>query len=124
MENLAIVYLYLYLAISDKEFSDSELELILTKLKRNPAFQGMDVDQFIKEVHENFLQLPYDSVLIYLENFMAEIALTDSQKSHIITDLEEIMEADGIVRKEEMMAFQRIRRYLIPGSGYPYRASA
>lgn len=124
MENPAIVYLYLYLAISDKDFSESELDLILEKLKDNPAFQGMDLSHFIQEVHQNFMQLPYDSVLIYLENYMSEIALTDSEKRHIIKDLEDIMEADGVIRKEEMQAFQRIRKYLIPGMGNSFRASA
>lgn len=124
MENPAIVYLYLYLAISDKDFSESELELILDKLKHNPAFQGMDISKFIHEVHQNFTQLPYDSVLIYLENYMAEIDLSDSEKRHILKDLEDIMEADGVIRKEEMMAFQRIRKYLIPGMGNSYKASA
>lgn len=124
MENPAIVYLYLYLAIADKDFSDSELNLILSKLKDNPAFQGMDMGRFISEIHQNFLQLPYDSVLIYLENYMSEIDLTDAEKRHIIKDLEEIMEADGVIRKEEMTAFQRIRKYLIPGSDNQYRATA
>lgn len=124
MENPAIVYLYLYLAIADKDFSEAELDLILEKLKRNPAFQGMDITRFVHDIHQNFLQLPYDSVLIYLENYMAEIALSDEEKLHIIKDLEEIMEADGVIRKEEMQAFHRIKKYLIPGSGYQFRASA
>lgn len=125
MENPAIVYLYLYLAISDKEFSESELQLILEKLKHNPAFQGMDISKFIGEVHQNFLQLPFDSVLIYLENYMSEINLSEAERTHIIKDLEDIMEADGVVKKEEMMAFQRIRKYLTPPiSNQGFRASA
>jgi hypothetical protein len=42
----------------------------------------------------------------------------------VINDLEEIMEADGVIRKEEMMAFQRIKKYLSINHNYQYRASA
>ena len=124
MENPAIVYLYLYLAIADKDFSETELSLILDKLKRNPAFNGMDLGEFIHEIHDNFVKLPYDSVLIYLENYMSEIALSESEKRHVLKDLEEIMEADGVIRKEEMQAFQRIKKYLAPGNENHYRESA
>jgi len=114
MDNPAIVYLYLYLAIADKDFSETELNLILEKLKHNPVFQGMDLHEFIHDIHQNFSKLPYDSVLIYLENYMTEIEFTDAEKIRVIKDLEEIMEADGIIRKEEMLAFQRIKKYLTP----------
>lgn len=125
METPAIVYLYLYLAIADKDFSDKELKLIVAKLKKNPSFQGMDTEQFVSDIHQNFMRLPFDSVIMYLENYMAEAALSDSEKERVVHDLEEIMEADGVIRKEEMMAFQRIKRYLMPGFGqHQYRASA
>jgi uncharacterized tellurite resistance protein B-like protein len=112
MENPAIVYLYLYLAIADKDFSEEEAQLILAKLKENPVFEGMDTAHFIDDVYKNFLKLPHDSVMGYLENYMMEINLTETEKAKIIKDLEDIMEADGIVRKEEMDAFQRIKKYL------------
>ena len=124
MENPAIVYLYLYLAIADKDFSETELNTILSKLKLNPSFQGMDTEQFIGDIYQNLMRLPYDSVLIYLENYMSEVSLSDSEKQAVIHDLEDIMEADGVVRKEEMMAFQRIKRYLTPSFPLQLRASA
>lgn len=124
MENPAIVYLYLYLAIADKDFSETELNTIIAKLSRNPSFQGMDTAQFVGDIYQNFIRLPFDSVLIYLENYMSEITLSDSEKQTVIRDLEEIMEADGIIRKEEMMAFQRIKRYLLPAFPQQLRASA
>jgi uncharacterized tellurite resistance protein B-like protein len=112
MENPAIVYLYLYLAIADKDFSEEEAQLILSKLKENPAFSGMDAASFIDDVYNNFLKLPHDSVMGYLENYMMEIDLTEAERTKIIKDLEDIMEADGVVRKEEMLALQRIKKYL------------
>ena len=124
MENPAIVYLYLYLAIADKDFSETELNTIISKLKMNPTFQGMDTEQFIGDMYQNFMRLPYDSVLIYLENYMSEVTLTESEKQSVIHDLEDIMEADGVIRKEEMMAFQRIKRYLTPSFPQQLRASA
>ena len=112
MENPAIVYLYLYLAIADKDFSEEEAQLILSKLKENPAFSGMDAASFIDDVYNNFPKLPHDSVMGYLENYMMEIDLTEAERTQIIKDLEDIMEADGVVRKEEMLALQRIKKYL------------
>jgi hypothetical protein len=124
MENPAIVYLYLYLAIADKDFSEQEASIILSKLKKNPAFTGMDASNFIDEIYQNFLRLPIDSVMVYLENYMVDMQLTDTDRTRVIEDLEEIMEADGVIRKEEMLAFQRIKKYLSYGSNYPLRASA
>lgn len=125
MENPAIVYLYLYLAIADKEFSEKEAAIILAKLKKNPAFAGMDTGCFVDDVYQNFCRLPFENVMVYLENYMMEVQLTETERTNVINDLEEIMEADGVIRKEEMMAFQRIKKYLaINGNDYQYRASA
>jgi uncharacterized tellurite resistance protein B-like protein len=62
--------------------------------------------------------------MVYLENYMMEVKLTETEKTNLINDLEEIMEADGIIRKEEMIAFQRIKKYLIINNNFQYRASA
>lgn len=124
MENPAIVYLYLYLAIADKEFSEKEATIILSKLKKNPAFAGMDTGCFVDDIYQNFLRLPFDNVMVYLENYMMEVQLTETERTSVINDLEEIMEADGVIRKEEMMAFQRIKKYLAINNNYQYRASA
>ncbi|HPI12209.1 MAG TPA: hypothetical protein PLK63_14290 [Catalimonadaceae bacterium] len=124
MENPAIVYLYLYLAIADKEFSEKEASIILSKLKKNPAFAGMDTGCFVDDIYQNFLRLPFDNVMVYLENYMMEVKLTETERTSVINDLEEIMEADGVIRKEEMMAFQRIKKYLAINNNYQYRASA
>jgi uncharacterized tellurite resistance protein B-like protein len=124
MENSAIVYLYLYLAIADKDFSKEELNLIVVKLKNNQAFQGMDTSAFIQEVYQNFLQLPFDAVIQYLENYMMSLDLSPEDRNKVVQDLEEIMEADGVIRKEELLAFQRIKKYLALRNPFPYRASA
>jgi len=124
MENPAIVYLYLYVALSDKDFSPTEVDLILHKLKKNPAFQGMDTHEFIQDVYQNFSRLPFDSVLVYLENYMSEVSLSETEKSIVMHDLEEIMEADGVIKKEELQAFQRIKKYLTIDISAPLKASA
>jgi hypothetical protein len=125
MENPAIIYLYLYLAIADKDFSETEASLILSKLKRLPALNGLDTAQFVKDTYENFKRLPFDSIQVYLENYMAETSFSEGERVSLIHDLEEIMEADGVIRKEELLAFQRIKRFLTPGFGIqPFRASA
>jgi len=124
MENPAIVYLYLYMAIADKDFSEKEAFIILAKLRKNPAFSGMDTNNFVDEIYQNFLRLPFDSVMVYLENYMTDIQLTEAERTNVINDLEEIMEADGVIRKEEMLAFQRIKKYLSFNGTYQHRASA
>jgi uncharacterized tellurite resistance protein B-like protein len=124
MENPAIVYLYLYLAIADKDFSEKEAVMILAKLKKNPAFTGMDMGCFVDDIYQNFLRLSFESVLVYLENYMMEVRLTETERMSVINDLEEIMEADGVIRKEEIIAFQRIKKYLSINHNHPYRASA
>lgn len=124
MQNPSLVYLYLYLAIADKEFSSEEAELIVEKLKRHPGFDGMDMTAFVREVYENFLRLPYDQVLVYLENYMEQLDLREAERNQVLKDLEEIMEADGIVRKEEVQAYQKICRYLRKTEPEPYKASS
>lgn len=124
MENTAIVYLYLYLAIADKEFSEKEASIIISKLKSNPAFSGMDTSCFVDDIYQNFLRLPFDAVIIYLENYIMDIQLSEAARTKVLADLEEIMEADGVIRKEEMVAFQRIKKYLSYNTGSNYRASA
>jgi hypothetical protein len=124
MENPAIVYLYLYVALSDKDFSSVEADLIVSKLKKNPAFNGMNTNEFIDDIYQNFMRLPFDSVLMYLENYMSEVQLSETEKKSVMSDLEEIIEADGIVRKEELLAFNRIKKYLTIDLTTPIKAVA
>jgi len=124
MEHPAIVYLYLYVALSDKDFSNVEADMIISKLKNNPAFNGMNTNEFIDDIYHNFMRLPFDSVLMYLENYMSEVQLSETEKRSVILDLEEIIEADGIVRKEELMAFNRIKKYLTIDISVPVKAVA
>ncbi len=114
MENPAIVYLYLYVALANKNFSQSKMDLILEKLKPNPSFIGLNTNDFVEDVYNNFLQLPYASVFTYLENYLSEIQLTELERTSVIHDLEEIIEADGVIKKEELLAFQRIKKHLLP----------
>jgi hypothetical protein len=124
MENPVIVYLYLYVALSDKDFSIIEADLIVSKLKKNPAFNGMNTNEFIDDVYQNFMRLPFDSVLMYLENYMSEVQLSETERKSVMSDLEEIIEADGIVRKEELLAFNRIKKYLTIDLSIPIKAVA
>jgi len=123
MENPAIVYLYLYVALSDKDFSTIEADMIISKLKKNPAYNGMNTNEFIDDIYQNFLRLPFDSVLMYLENYMSEVQLSETERKNVMLDLEEIIEADGIVRKEELQAFNRIKKYLTIDVSNPIKAS-
>jgi hypothetical protein len=124
MENPVIVYLYLYVALSDKDFSIIEADLIVSKLKKNPAFNGMNTNEFIDDIYQNFMRLPFDSVLMYLENYISEVQLSEIEKKSVMSDLEEIIEADGIVRKEELLAFNRIKKYLTIDVTTPIKAVA
>jgi len=124
MENPAIVYLYLYVALSDKDFSTIEADMIISKLKKNPAYNGMNTNEFIDDIYQNFLRLPFDSVLMYLENYMSEVQLSETERKNVMLDLEEIIEADGIVRKEELQAFNRIKKYLTIELSSPIKARA
>lgn len=124
MENPAILYLYLYVALSDRDFSQTEVDLILQKLMKNPAYKGINTKEFIQDVYQNFMRLPFDSVLMYLENYISEVKLNDSERISVIHDLEEIMEADGIIKKEELQAFQRIKKYLTIDVSSPIKASS
>ena len=124
MENPAIVYLYLYVALANKNFSQSKMDLILEKLKLNPSFMGLNTNDFVKDVYNNFIKLPFASVFTYLENYLSEIQLTELERTSVIHDLEEIMEADGVIKKEELLAFQRIKKYLLTDNSKPVKIRA
>jgi uncharacterized tellurite resistance protein B-like protein len=55
---------------------------------------------------------------------MMSLDLSPEDRNKVVQDLEEIMEADGVIRKEELLAFQRIKKYLALRNPFPYRASA
>jgi len=61
---------------------------------------------------------------MYLENYMSEVQLSETERKNVMLDLEEIIEADGIVRKEELQAFNRIKKYLTIELSSPIKARA
>jgi uncharacterized tellurite resistance protein B-like protein len=85
---------------------------------------GLNTNDFVEDVYNNFIKLPFASVFTYLENYLSEIQLTELERTSVIHDLEEIMEADGVIKKEELLAFQRIKKYLLTDNSKPVKIRA
>ncbi|MBL4654412.1 MAG: TerB family tellurite resistance protein [Bacteroidia bacterium] len=107
-----VIYLYLSVANADYNLSDEELDILHAKfddreeeLDRNYSTIIMDV---LKEYKQHSDYEMNEFIMDYSDKFCSD----QETKEKLVTDLKDIIEADGIVKDVETMMFRNIKRML------------
>ena len=105
-----VIYLYLCIADSDYNITDDEIEEIHDKVSK--TLEGGSYMKTITEVLREFKNhTDYEKTDIINEN--ANLYCKNlSVKTKILKDLEDIMEADGVIKSVEMIMYRYIKKAL------------
>lgn len=108
-----IILLYLFLATADHDFSSSEQEFILQKIKALPGYYESETDSLWEEAFKFMKQNQRESLDGFLQKLLMNHTLTEAELHEIIQNMEGIIESDGVVNMEELTFYQKARHYLI-----------
>ena len=105
-----VIYLYLCIADSDYNISDDEIEEIHDKVSKtlNSGNYMKTITEVLREFKNHTDYEKTDLISTYAEQYCKE----ESIKEKILKDLEDVMEADGIIKSVEMIMFRYIKKTL------------
>ena len=106
-----LVYLYVCIGKSDYSLIDIEIEEIFEKLSKFESNEE-DKKRIFKEVLKIYNQHTDSEIYEFIKIYSLEYGFSDDDKKKILIDLEDIMEADGIVKDVEMIMFRFIKKTL------------
>jgi len=105
-----VIYLYLCIADSDYNITDDEIEEIHDKVS-----QTLESGSYMKTITEVLREFKnhtdYEKTDIINENAVL-YCKDEAVKNKILKDLEDVMEADGIVKSVEMIMYRYIKKSL------------
>ena len=106
-----VAYLYICIGKSDYSLVDEEIIEIIEKLK-----DKLPAEQDPKEAYEKALKvynLQSDTEVIgFIKIHTNDFFQTDDDRKKTLQDLEDIMEADGIIKDVEMIMYRFIKKTL------------
>lgn len=106
-----IAYLYICVGKSDYSIVDEEIEKIFTKLG-----ETSDDDELNKAVYTEVMKVynqQSDSEIIkFINKHFSQFSESEEEKKFILKNLEDIMEADGIIKDVEMIMYRFIKKVL------------
>ena len=105
-----VIYLYLCIADSDYNISDDEIEEIHDKVSKtlNSGNYMKTITEVLREFKNHTDYEKTDLVSNYAEKYCKD----ENVKNKILKDLEDVMEADGIIKSVEMIMFRYIKKTL------------
>ena len=105
-----VAYLYICIGKSDYSLVDEEIDEIIDKLKNKLT------DEETKNAYEKALKvynLQSDSEIIsFIKMHTNRFFQSDEERKKVLQDLEDIMEADGIIKDVEMIMYRFIKKTL------------
>ena len=104
-----LVYLYVCVGKSDYSLIDIEIEEIFEKLSKFEPNEE-DKKRIFKEVLKVYNQHTDSEIYQFIKEYCTQYGNTEDAKKNILADLEDIMEADGIVKDVEMIMFRFIKK--------------
>ena len=106
-----LIYLYICIGKSDYSLIDVEIEEIFEKLGKLDYTEDEKKRTF-KEVLKVYNQHTDTEIYDFIKEYNIANPFTVEDKKMILTDLEDIMEADGVVKDVEMIMFRYIKKTL------------
>lgn len=107
-----LVYVYVCIAKSDFHLVDEEVSMIVNKLKKHEKYKHLDTENVLHEALAEHASHTEDEMFKHISQYTQKICHTEADKQLLITDLEDIVEADGVVRDLEMTMYRRIKQIL------------
>ena len=105
-----VIYLYLCIADSDYNISDDEIEEIHGKVSK--TLNSGNYMKTITEVLREFKShTDYEKTDI-ISSYAGKYCVEEEVKEKVLKDLEDVMEADGIIKSVEMIMFRYIKKTL------------
>ena len=107
-----LVYLYICIGKSDYSLIDVEIEEIFEKLDKLEGFADVDKKRVFKEVLKVYNQHTDSEIYDFIKQYNEANPFSPEDKKKILKDLEDIMEADGIVKDVEMIMYRYIKKMM------------
>jgi hypothetical protein len=105
-----MLFIYIYVAMSDNELVNSEWDLIKDKL--SPTFNSDEYRQNFITVANCFEKCKDVDIFNVIDYFKTKFELTDKDKAKILADIRDIAKADDNFRAQELQIETGIRRLL------------
>ena len=105
-----VAYLYICIGKSDYSLVDEEINEIIDKLKEKmPNTDTKDAYEMALKVYN----LQSDTEIIsFIKLHTNDFFNTENDRKKVLQDLEDIMEADGIIKDVEMIMYRFIKKTL------------
>lgn len=106
------LYIYICVAKADYFISDSELATILKKIQSSSRYSHINYERILADTLKQHAGHTPEQISSYLEQYCINICKTEADKQALLSDLEDILEADGVVSGLEMMMYRQIKNLL------------
>jgi len=106
-----VTYLYVCVALSDYNLADEEVMEIYDKLR--PFNLNEDqIRNLLKEVIKEYSKHSDAESIDFIKKHCSSICQSQQEKEKIFKDLEDIINADGIVKDVELIIYRNIKKIL------------
>jgi propanediol dehydratase small subunit len=100
------LFVCLALAAADGSLADKEREVIKRKLAQRD--RCLDCDAVLEDVLATTVSMQATELWPHIETCCREVCHTDADRQALLHDLEEIMEADDVVKQRELDIYRHI----------------
>lgn len=107
-----MIYLYLCVANADYNMSDSELEKLHSKFDDREEDLDRNYSTYIKDVLREYKQHTDMEMNDFIIDYAQKFCNDSKSKEKVMSDLKEIIEADGIVKDVETIMYRNIKRMI------------
>ena len=106
-----VTYLYICVGKSDYSLVDEEIEEIFEKLSEtNPDEDS--IKSAYAEVNKVYNLQSDTEIINFIKRHSSKFVKSEDEKKKILINLEDIMEADGIIKDVEMIMYRFIKKIL------------
>lgn len=105
-----VAYLYICIGKSDYSLVDEEITEIIDKLKEK--MPNSDTKNAYEKALKVYNMQSDTEIISFIKLHTKDFFNTDDDRKKVLQDLEDIMEADGIIKDVEMIMYRFIKKTL------------
>jgi uncharacterized tellurite resistance protein B-like protein len=106
------LYVYTCLAQADGDISVDEMEAIIRRLHLRERYLGLDINSLLAQVLAEQRGHSAADMVANLQQACQQLCHTEADRHELMRELEEIMEADGLIKNKEMEVYRLVRAVL------------
>ena len=106
-----VAYLYICIGKSDYSLVDEEISEIIDKLKDKVSSEKNANEEYDKSLKVYNLQSDTE-IISFIKVHTSDFFKSEDDRKKTLQDLEDIMEADGIIKDVEMIMYRFIKKTL------------